>query len=85
MYDEEKAKRDYLWSIECARKEGYEEGWKIGLEEGREIVSLAGKIQMLQKLLDEKPSSTESLLQHSNEELSSMLNDLKERFHSDSK
>ena len=81
MYDDrEKAQRDYLWAMKSARQEGFEEGWKIGLQEGREAVSLAGKIQLLQQLLDEDSSSTESLLQHSNEELSSMLTDLQQRF-----
>ena len=60
--------------------EGFEEGWKIGLEEGREAVILGGKIQLLQQLLDEDADSTESLLQHSNEVLMSMLTDLQQRF-----
>lgn len=81
MYDDrEKAQRDYLWAIESARKEGFEEGWKIGLEEGREAVILGGKIQLLQQLLDEDANTTESLLQHSNEVLMSMLTDLQQRF-----
>ena len=78
--DQEREQRDRLWAIESARKEGYEEGWKIGLERGREAVSLADKIQLLQQLLDEEPSLIESLLQYSNEDLSSMLTDLQQRF-----
>jgi flagellar biosynthesis/type III secretory pathway protein FliH len=75
MYDQRaKAQHDYLSAIEGARQEG--------LEAGREVGLLAGKIQLIQQLLDEKSSSTESLLNRSTEELSSTLSDLQERLRS---
>ena len=53
-----------------------------GREEGREEGLLAGKIQLIQQLLGEESISTESLLNRSTEELSSMLSDLQERLRS---
>ena len=79
MYDQrEKAQHDYLSAIEGARREGLEAGREVGCEMGL----LAGKIQLIQQLLDEESSSTESLLSRSTEELSSMLSDLQERLRS---
>ena len=87
MYDDrEKAQRDYLWAMEGARKEGIEVGMEKGIEkgreEGREEGVVAGKIQLFQELLGEESSTTDSLLQRSMDELSSMLSDLQQRLRS---
>jgi len=83
MYDQrEKAQRDYLSAIEGARQEGLEAGREEGLEVGCEVGLLAGKIQVIQQLLGEDSSSTESLLSRSTEELLTMLSDLQERLRS---
>ena len=83
MYDQrEKAQRDYLSAIEGARREGLEAGREEGREVGCEVGLLAGKIQLIQQLLDEESSSTESLLNSSTEELSSMLSNLQQRLRS---
>jgi len=79
MYDQRaKAQRDYLSAIEGARQEGLEAGREVGCEVGL----LAGKIQVIQQLLGEDSSSTESLLSRSTEELLTMLSDLQERLRS---
>lgn len=71
MYDQrEKAQRDYQWALDGARQEGLEIG------------SLAGKIQLLQQLLGEESSSTESLLERPTDELSKLLADLQQRLRS---
>ncbi len=58
MYDQrEKAQRDYEWAITGAREEGREEGEQIGLEKGK----LTGKIQMLQELLGDTPTTDAEL------------------------
>ena len=79
MYDQRlKAQRDYQWGLDSARKEGMEEGLEKGMEKGESL----GKIQMLQQLLGEEPSSTESLGQRTIDELSTMLEDLQQRLRS---
>ena len=71
MYDQrEKAQRDYQWALDGARQEGRDEG------------SLAGKIQLLQQLLGEESSSTESLLERPMDELSTLLAVLQQRLRS---
>ena len=60
----------------AARQEGSEEGREEGREKGREEGSLAGKIQLLQQILGEPESSTESLTGRSLQELASLLDDL---------
>jgi len=68
MYDQrEKAQRDYQWGLDSARQEGWEGG------------ELAGKIQILQQLLGEESSSTESLRERTIGELSQILADLQQR------
>ena len=71
---------------EAGRQEGREAGRQEGREEGREegleIGSLAGKIQLLQQLLGEESSPTESLLEYSTGELSAFLVDLQQRLRS---
>ncbi len=58
MYDQrEKAQRDYEWVISGAREEGREEGERSGLQKG-EII---GKVQMVQELLGDTPSTTDQL------------------------
>lgn len=79
MYDQrEKAQRDYQWALDGARQEGRQEG----REEGLEVGSLAGKIQLLQQLLGEESSSTESLLERPMDELSTLLAVLQQRLRS---
>ena len=79
MYDQrEKAQRDYQWALDGAR----EEGRKAGRDEGLEVGSLAVKIQLLQQLLGEESSSTESLLERPTDELSTLLADLQQRLRS---
>jgi flagellar biosynthesis/type III secretory pathway protein FliH len=83
MYDQrEKAQRDYLWAIEGARLEGLEAGRVEGREEGRQEGALAGKIQLLEQLLGEESTSTESLLNRTPEELSARLSDLQQQLRS---
>lgn len=72
MYDQRlKAQRDYPWGLDSARQEGRQ----AGLEQGE----LVGKIQMVQQLLGEQPSSTASLRERTISELSTMLADLQQR------
>ena len=71
MYDQRlKAQRDYQWGLDSARQEGVEVG------------SMAGKIQLLQQLLGEESSSTEGLLELPTDELSRLLADLQQRLRS---
>jgi hypothetical protein len=65
-----KAQRDYQWGLDSAREEGWEGG------------ELAGKIQILQQLLGEESSSTQSLRERTIGELSAILADLQERLRS---
>jgi predicted transposase/invertase (TIGR01784 family) len=75
MYDQRlKAQRDYQWGLDSARQEGLEKG----LEKGEWL----GKIQILQQLLGEEPSSTASLRERTISELSTMLADLQQRLRS---
>ncbi len=68
MYDQrEKAQRDYKWAITGAR------------EEGREEVKLAGKIQLLQQLLEETPTSDTELLRQDIGALTTQLAGLQKR------
>jgi flagellar biosynthesis/type III secretory pathway protein FliH len=87
MYDQRlKAQRDYQWGLDSAREEGREQGREEGREEGRQEGwqrgELAGKIQLLQQLLGEESSSTESLRERTISELSTMVADLQERLRS---
>jgi flagellar biosynthesis/type III secretory pathway protein FliH len=91
MYDQRlKAQRDYRWGLDSAREEGRQEGrqegWQEGREEGREEGwqhgELAGKIQILQQLLGEEPSSTEGLRKRTISELATLLADLQQRLRS---
>jgi hypothetical protein len=75
MYDQRsKAQRDYQWGLDSARQEGRQEGLEIG--------GLLGKIQLLQQLLGEESSSTESLGERTIGELSGLLADLQQRLRS---
>ncbi len=77
VYDQrEKARRDYLWGLEAARKEGIALGRQIARQAGWQDGLRIGKVQMLQELLNQEPSSTASLLGRSAEELESMFNEL---------
>jgi predicted transposase/invertase (TIGR01784 family) len=79
MYDQRlKAQRDYQWGLDSARKEGMEKG----REEGRKEGELLGKIRILQELLGEEPSSSESLDERKIGELSEILADLQQRLRS---
>jgi predicted transposase/invertase (TIGR01784 family) len=83
MYDQRlKAQRDYQWGLDSARQEGLEKGLEKGLEEGLEKGESLGKIQILQQLLGEEPSSTASLRERTIGELSTMLVDLQQRLRS---
>jgi flagellar biosynthesis/type III secretory pathway protein FliH len=79
MYDQRlKAQRDYQWGLDSARQEGRQEGLEEGLEKGES----SGKIQILQQLLGEEPSSTASLRERTISELTAMLTDLQQRLRS---
>ena len=87
MYDQrEKAQRDYLWAIQGARNEGIkigiEQGIEQGIERGIEQGTRAGKIQLIQQLLNLVPDSVASLLERSPEELDSTLSDLQQQLRS---
>jgi flagellar biosynthesis/type III secretory pathway protein FliH len=87
MYDQRlKAQRDYQWGLDSARQEGMEKGLEKGREEGREEGmekgETVGKIQILQELLGDAPSSTASLRERTIGELSTMLADLQQRLRS---
>jgi len=58
-------------AVDDAREEGREQGKQLGI--------LAGKIQLLQELLDEEVSSENDLLQRSSDELSNMIVELQQR------
>ena len=78
-YDDRlKAQRDYQWGLDSAREEGRQQG----RQEAWEISILSGKIQILQELLGEEPSSSASLCEHTIGELSSMVADLLQRLQS---
>ncbi len=69
MYDQrEKAQRDYEWAIAGAREEGR--------AKGREEGNLAGKIQLLQELLGEQPTSSIDLTLLTKPQLLKQLNEL---------
>ena len=79
MYDQRlKAQRDYQWGLDSAREEGRQEGRQEGMEKGETV----GKIQILQELLGDAPSSTASLRERTSGELSAMLTDLQQRLRS---
>ena len=83
MYDQrEKALRDHQWMIEGAREQGREQGREEGLEAGLERGALIGKIQLLQQLLSEGPSTAADLRQQTLDELNSLLTDLQQRLRS---
>ncbi len=64
------------------RVEGRVEGHREGRELGLELGALVGKIQLLQQLLGEKPSSTTGLLDRSADQLSALLGELQQRLRS---
>ena len=67
----------YITSIErMAIEKGREEGREEGLEKGL----LAGKIQMLQRILAEPVESDEALLEQTTEQLARKLGELQQRF-----
>jgi len=85
MYDQrEKAQRDYEWALSGAREEGIAEGREqarkereqLGMEKGK----LVGKIQLLQELLGDRPSSDTDLKELSSEAIAAQLAVLKQRF-----
>ena len=49
------------------------------MEKGREQGALIGKIQLLEQLLEERPTLAEDLLERSLEELNSLVSRLQER------
>jgi hypothetical protein len=53
-----------------------------GREEGRKEGELLGKIRILQEILGEEPSSSESLDERTIDELSEILADLQQRLRS---
>jgi predicted transposase/invertase (TIGR01784 family) len=65
--------------VQIGLEKGREEGVQIGLEKGREEGALVGKVHLLQQLLGEPPTPAEELLQHSLEELNSLISQLQER------
>ena len=69
-------------AIERGHRAGRKEGREKGREEGREEGILAGKIQMLQRILSEPIESEETLLGQSVETLAGKLQDLQQRFDS---
>jgi flagellar biosynthesis/type III secretory pathway protein FliH len=76
MYDQrEKAQRDYEWALSGAREEGREEGERLGVEKGK----LAGKVQLLQELLGDPPSSDTELQELASETLAEQLSILQQR------
>jgi predicted transposase/invertase (TIGR01784 family) len=92
MYDQrEKAQRDYEWAISGAREEGREEGIEQGIEQGMEQGikqgmefgieqgAIAGRIQLLQELLGEPPTSMASLRKLEVNEVRTLLESLQQR------
>ena len=88
MYDQrEKAQRDYEWALSSARSEGHKEGLEQGLEqglekgreEGLEKGNVVGKIQVLQELLGEMPTTASELCKLSVDALTTHLADLQRR------
>jgi len=60
---EEINKMPYITSVErIAREEGLEQGLEQGLQKGRQEGILAGKIQILQQMLNQPAASTNDLL-----------------------
>ncbi len=91
MYDQRlKAQLDYQWGLNSARQKGWEEGMEKGREEGREEGrkegrqegELLGKIRILQELLGDEPSSSETLDERTIGELSGILANLQQRLRS---
>lgn len=71
-YDQrEKAQRDYEWAISGAREEGREEGEQFGL--------LNGKIQMLEQLIGDKPTTDAEFRDSNIETLTTRLTKLQQR------
>jgi flagellar biosynthesis/type III secretory pathway protein FliH len=68
--------------LDSARQEGIAEGMAKGLEKCLEKGETVGKIQILQELLGDAPSSTASLRERTTGELSNMLADLQQRLRS---
>ena len=88
MYDQrEKAQRDYEWAISGAREEGREEGREVGREEGREKGReeglerglVAGRIQTLQELLGDAPTTAADLAVLHLDALTTQLAELQQR------
>ena len=75
-YDQrEKAQRDYEWAPSGAREASREEGERLGVEIGK----LAGKVQLLQELLGDMPSSDTELQELATETLAEQLTVLQQR------
>jgi flagellar biosynthesis/type III secretory pathway protein FliH len=88
MYDQrEKAQRDYEWAISGARQEGREvgreEGREVGREEGERVGfekgEMIGKLQILQELLGDPPTTTDQLAKLPPDALTTKLADLQQR------
>ena len=80
MYDQrEKAQRDYEWAISGAREEGREEGREKGREEGLECGLVAGRIQTLQELLGDAPTTAADLAVLHLDALTTKLAELQQR------
>jgi len=93
--ERQKAILDRQWLIDGAREEAHEQGLEQGREEGRkagrvegrvegreeglEQGLVAGKIQALQELLGDEPTSTVAMLEYSASELEKMHADLQQR------
>jgi predicted transposase/invertase (TIGR01784 family) len=80
MYDQrEKAQRDYDWAISGAREEGREEGREVGMDIGIQHGMIAGRIQLLQELLGEPPTSADSLRNLELDAIRTLLETLQQR------
>lgn len=80
MYDQrEKAQRDYEWAISGAREQGREEGREEGEQIGLEKGTMSGKIQMLEELLGDTPTTEAELHARSLTSLTTCLAALQQR------
>jgi predicted transposase YdaD len=73
------AHRLLIQSREEGREEGREKGREKGREEGREEGRLAGKIQTLQEMLGDRPSTDEELREQDLEQLKNVVTVLQGR------
>jgi len=65
--------------LRAVREQALEEGIKLGIKQGLEQVSVAGKIQFLYQLLGETEPAMPELLELGEAELASMLAELMDR------